>query len=97
MIMMPYGCHWPRRRSQGMRTSGTPQDDLDMIQWSDLAYGTGSNPVPARLTCLAYARTDQGWNEQHLDLLNTVLPSGTCRRDTGPAVTVLMRAETRVP
>jgi hypothetical protein len=25
MIMMPYGCHWPRRRSQGMRTSGTPQ------------------------------------------------------------------------
>ena len=28
MIMMPYGCHWPRRRSQGMRTSGTPQPNI---------------------------------------------------------------------
>lgn len=28
MIMMPYGCHWPRRRSQGMQTSGTPQARL---------------------------------------------------------------------
>ena len=25
MIMMPYGCPWPRRSSQARQTSGTPQ------------------------------------------------------------------------
>lgn len=35
--MMPYGCHWPRRRSQGMRTSGTPHPAL-AITWG-VAFG----------------------------------------------------------
>ncbi|HEV2373572.1 MAG TPA: hypothetical protein VGS19_15540 [Streptosporangiaceae bacterium] len=43
------------------------------------------------LTSLAHARTDQDWDERHLDLLNTVLPNGTCRPDTPSAVTVLAR------
>jgi len=66
-------------------------EGLDAVSWSDFAYGTGSNPVPAELTRLAEARGDRDWNERLLELLYTVMPDGTCRPDTGPAVTVLAR------
>jgi hypothetical protein len=66
-------------------------DGLDAVSWSDFAYRAGANPVPAELTGLAGASDDQDWSERLLELQHTIMPNGTCRPDTGPAVTILAR------
>jgi hypothetical protein len=66
-------------------------DGLDAFSWSDFGYGTGVNPVPAELARRADARADRDWGERLLELWHTVMPDGTCRPDTGTAVTIVAR------
>jgi len=63
-------------------------DGLDAVAWSDF-YGTGANPVPAEIARLAGARDDRDWGEHLLELLQSIMPNGTCRPDTGPAVSIV--------
>lgn len=66
-------------------------DDLDALGWSEEAYATGTNPVPAQLVGLARADNDDDWSERELELLYAIRPEGQCRPDTGLAVTILAR------
>ncbi len=66
-------------------------DDLDALGWSEEAYATGTDPIPAQLAGLARAHNDQEWSERELELLSAIRPEGQCRPDTGLALTILAR------